>query len=109
MGLDNFWVDSEGKQASVTGDFKVCGGIFSGHGDSSFRGKVYANVVQEITGVSLYQDKIDNSTVRSMALKLQSENVDFALGFGFSAEEWNDFVLMFKKHAEAGHQLISWW
>ena len=36
----------------------LCGGMFSGHGNGSFRGKVYNDFVEEITRESLYQGYI---------------------------------------------------
>ena len=40
----------------------LCGGMFSG-GGNSFRGKVYNEYVEFFTGVSLYDDIIDEETV----------------------------------------------
>jgi hypothetical protein len=54
MGLDNLWKKNDNETASVEGNFQICGGMFSGHGNDSFRGKVYHRLVEDITGISLY-------------------------------------------------------
>jgi hypothetical protein len=52
----------------VTG---LVGGMFSGHGDGSFRGKVYDSLVTDVTGQSLYQELIDPKTAAGMASELE--------------------------------------
>ena len=32
MGLDNFWKKSKDEAGVIEGEFKICGGIFSGNG-----------------------------------------------------------------------------
>jgi hypothetical protein len=104
MGLDSYWMH-KGEEASVEGDFKICGGLMSGHGNSSFRGKVYDKAVEAITGVSLYQERIGNETVKEMTKKMQEASVPDE----FDKEQWLDFVKMFQLHAEAGHELAGRW
>lgn len=40
-------------------------------GDTSFRGKVYAELVEDVTGVSLFQEWIPPEVVRRMAAELE--------------------------------------
>jgi hypothetical protein len=49
---------------------ELCGGIESG-GWESFRGKVYADLVEYITGASLYQKWIPPETVQKMSKALE--------------------------------------
>jgi len=112
MGLDSFWVDENNNAASVEGNLKICGGMFSGNGNTSFRGKVYNHLVEQITGVSLYQEEISAAIVKDMAGKLTQEfekNPQAPFGEFFMGEEWSDLVKMFQLHAEAGHKLVGWW
>ena len=70
MGLDSYWLDGDKKKASVPGHFRLVGGMLSGHGNDSFRGKCYAGLVESVTGVSLYQELIAPEVVREMSDKL---------------------------------------
>jgi len=73
MGLDTYAVRVPGNveltdediRAFQEADITLCGGLFSGN-DGSFRGKVYASYVQEITGESLYEMWLPPETVRKM-------------------------------------------
>jgi len=75
MGLDTFAykkdIDGDLVQApdELFEGILLCGGLFSG-GGSSFRGKVYARQIEEITGVSLYNELIDEETVKKMAVAI---------------------------------------
>lgn len=113
MGLDNFWVDPQGNPGVIEEGFKVCGGMFSGNGDSSFRGKVYHEYVKDVTGVSLYDDVIDNDCVMEMANDLRNSLDEFDEGvadeYGLDKEEVENLVMMFEEHGNAGHHLESWW
>src|SRR4249919_4012400 len=74
MGLDSFWRAPEGAdcvQPHFEMELKLCGGMFSGNGEGSFRGKVYSDLIEGVTGESLYQEVISNDTVRKMAAALQ--------------------------------------
>lgn len=68
MGLDTY---SSKQDLDVYKDITgLCGGILSGNGQGSFRGKVYDNFILRVTEESLYQERIPNVTVRKMARKL---------------------------------------
>ncbi len=113
MGLDNYWRDDDGNPGLIEKEFNLCGGMCSGNGNSSFRGKVYYDYVKDTTGVSLYDDIIDNDRVMEMANDLKASldqfNDDLAYTYGIDKEEAENLVLMFEEHGNAGHHLISWW
>lgn len=112
MGLDNFWVDDSNEPGKVDGNYNICGGLCSGHGNNSFRGKVYNSIVEKVTGVSLYSDKINNDQVVTMDEKLRHVSHEVAQSFSnyeVSDKEWNDFQIMWHEHAKAGHHLVSWY
>jgi len=71
MGLDTF-AHKDGSLAETLDWPKesegLCGGMFSGNGGGpSFRGKVYDQFIQDVTGVSLYQKHMPNREVREVA------------------------------------------
>ena len=110
MGLDNYWVNDKKEEAFVEGDFKVCGGMMSGHGNDSFRGKVYAVLVEEVSGFSLYKQYLDPPTIEFIASKLELTTYEQAKAYGdLSEEEYNGLKHMFRAHADAGHGLTSWY
>lgn len=142
MGLDNFWVmpdepsldgiEDEAARDAVQRQIdamhpqfypplRLCGGLFSGNGFRSFRGKVYAGLIEAITERSIYED-YDNEHVRSIADKLEAwllehkDNVDDALSeleddYGYSCpeSEFRDLVRMFRTYADAGAELVAWY
>lgn len=115
MGLDNIWMKDKDVNGVVEGDFQICGGIFSGNGNDSFRGKVYSRFVQDVTGVSLYGDEetcqIDNDTIKQMADDLQATEWrdSYIENYDIEEEEFKDLVRMFRLHADAGHYLVAWY
>jgi len=115
MGLDNYWKKSKEEAGTIEGDFKICCGIFSGSGNESFRGKVYARLVEDITGVSLYGDpetcEISHETVKQMADDLEATEWrdSYIQNYDIEEQEFKDLVRMFRLHADAGHYLIAWY
>jgi hypothetical protein len=115
MGLDNYWKKSKDEAGVVEGEFKICGGMLSGHGNESFRGKVYAQFVEDVTEVSLYGDpdtcEISNETVKKMAEDLEGTEWrdSYVENYDIEEEEFKDLVRMFKLHADAGHYLVAWY
>ena len=87
MGLDTFAVvsdktdktdtelNSEGKPVVKGKHFAgivLCGGMLSGNGaGGSFRGKVYADYIERVTGISLYQEEMSLDDVGVIAYKLE--------------------------------------
>lgn len=110
MGLDSFWKHPvEGTpDPEFDPPLALCGGMFSGNGRGSFRGKVYAEVIKDITGVSLYQEHIPNEAVREMAKALEEwtdgQDADYE-----DEEGLFDLSRMFNAYANAGFELIGWW
>ena len=111
MGLDNYWKSRNGRMGKIEKNFLVWGGMLSGNGEASFRGKVYADIVEEATGISLYDAHISNKTVRVMADKLDAfdfSNVSYN-PYDLTVKDFESFKEMFRCHAEAGHSLKSWY
>jgi hypothetical protein len=115
MGLDNYWMKNKEEAGHVEGDFKICGGMLSGHGNDSFRGKVYYRFVEDVTNVSLYGDpetgEIPNETVKEMAADLEATEWrdSYIENYDIVEDEFKDLVKMFRLHADAGHHLVSSW
>lgn len=121
MGLDSYWrikvKDSEGKDAWVAnGNVRpkmeitaVCGGMFSGHGAESFRGKVYNEAVENISGESLYVEEMPPETVRKVAQALLAAGPQALLSYGLSEEEAEQFIEMWRANAAAESYLLGWW
>ncbi len=130
MGLDTYAVTGikDGGYDVVSPDgfegISLCGGMMSGQGDGSFRGKVYANVVEEITGVSLYQEYIDPATVAKMYeafkkfLKMdcskttEQRYIDVMEELTMWELEVSDVVELtkfFKVCVDKGYGLHGWW
>jgi hypothetical protein len=137
MGLDSFWLEpkpnADGQHdvmnLEVEDDFHLCGGMMSGSGSGSFRGKMYEDVVRGITGISLYEEMTDNATVCKMAADLEAANYDAFYGLDkpqmsnplddikdvyagahrVSREEFVDLQRMFRLYADAGANLHGWW
>lgn len=126
MGLDNFWIRDPTDKQVVDLPFDpplhLVGGMFSGHGAGSFRGKVYAAIVEEATGVSLYQGFIPNETVQAMATSLRTwfdalpsdesrgvRDTDASRLWHVPRAQLSDLVRMFEGYAAEGCGLAGWW
>jgi hypothetical protein len=114
MGLDNFWKKSKEEAGVIEGEFKVCGGMFSGSGNDSFRGKVYHRLVEDITGISLYgytneSNEISNEIVKDMTEGLEATEWrdSYIQNYDIEEQEFKDLVKMFRLHADAGHYLVA--
>jgi hypothetical protein len=126
MGLDTFVSRSPGRPTLTAEDaavfgasgLELCGGFYS-DGLTSIRGKVYAGLVFEVTGVSLYQDWIDPADVSSMARALDARSADDLArswddltgggGPGHSSQETAQLKRFFDLCAERGLGLVGWW
>lgn len=98
-------------------DNKLCGGMFSG-GGNSFRGKVYADWVDFCTGVSLYEEEIPADVVAEMYEDLSRlTNPDNFAEFcnegfntyGISFEEVQDLLKWFEVVKNEGATVVGWW
>jgi len=111
MGLDNFWRESFDSEVCFILEFdpplNLCGGMFSEHGSGSFRGKVYAEFIEEVSGFSLYND-LNNEEVRKISEKLNNYK-DLKESDGIRELVFEDLKRMFSEYARAGAVLIAWY
>jgi hypothetical protein len=119
MGLDTYASRSpedlvlteEDLQAFADAQIELCGGIFSGEG-GSFRGKVYAELILDITDESLYQEWIPPDTVHKMYRSLAAYELlllQDGKANGCSDVEIPDLRKFFKVCSDRGLGLIGWW
>ena len=133
MGLDNIWRVPEGTD-HPTMSVALCGGMFSGPDKGtceSFRGKVYAEFIEGLSGISLYQDSITGDELETILAGLQSfkrsiesippgyrllkfvynevGNVP-ADRVEYGIEGLEDLITMFSEYCEIeGAELVSWY
>jgi len=119
VGLDTFASHSSDEielsdadiQAFSNADISLCGGIFSGGGnDGSFRGKVYAELILEITGESLYSEWIPPETVQEMCTSLMVCDPEEAADWGYrnTAQEVVELRKFFQVCVQRGLGLVGW-
>ena len=128
MGLDSYWrvydAEDDGPTQEVPEvdlDVSLCGGMLSGHGAESFRGKVYNDFIEELTDETLYQLCIRSDTIKTMAGDLEDHMegqtsvwrlaVSELWGLTLQEKEQQaiDLVKMFRAYADAGACLVGWW
>ncbi|MBC8408320.1 MAG: hypothetical protein H8E12_06285 [Rhodobacteraceae bacterium] len=115
MGLDTY---STIPDLDYTG-IELCGGMMSSNGAGSFRGKVYSDFIEHVTGVSLYEEVITNDVIHNMAKQLDTwvlDNVEeqtcFTNGIDGSKVTWEEAYMLakwFKVTAEGGADVTGWW
>jgi hypothetical protein len=120
MGLDTYasntpgeiQLTSEQARAFEEADIHLGGGILSG-GSGSFRGKVYVEVVMDVTGEHLYQDWIPPETVRKMYRALAACDPEKVAEeteiWQVSATEIVELTRFFKVCVEHDLGLVGWW
>jgi hypothetical protein len=120
MGLDNFAsrspddivLSEEDLHAFQDSHIQLCGGIFSGDGcNGSFRGKVYAEYVLEITGESLCAEWIPPETVKEMYLAMVAYEMARKLEVGRASPaemEHSDLCKFLKVCSERSLGLVGW-
>jgi hypothetical protein len=121
MGLDTFFrfMTAPGDTAPKL-DLTVkhlCGGMFSGDNDgSSFRGKVYDDIVEEATGGghTLYEELTSPEIVRKIADALAiylNENPDRKVfgQYGCNREEIVELQKVFDVYGNASAIMVGWW
>ena len=92
----------------------LCGGMYSGDGsDGSFRGKVYVDIIDHITGEYLSQEWIPADTVRQMSEALQAcdpkRTIEEYEGYeDCTVAELIDLQRFFRICADRGLGLIGW-
>lgn len=127
MGLDSFWeLPKESKKAKFSPPLGLCGGMFSSHGEGSFRGKAYDDLVESVTGVSLYQEEIPPRVVKKMSAALAAKEFESlpknfrsdghagdpdngSSDYAVTREEYEDLRRMFAVYAKLGASLKGWW
>lgn len=109
MGLDNFWVLPDGIEISFEPELHLCGGMFSGNGKDSFRGKVYAGLISELTGISIYKELITEDVIKIAEILEPIKHEKIADYYNIKKKEFNDIKRMFKKYGEAGASLKAWY
>jgi hypothetical protein len=108
----------------------LTGGMMSGNGNNgSFRGKCYAELVEEVTGYSLYEDELPPPVVNKMASMLRQASDENPLqvtpeqalkemtaawetGHNNTIElayELNALACWFEACASQGYSVIGWW
>lgn len=112
MGLDCVWnirLDNQHRPAFEP-PLNLCGGLLSGNGEGSFRGKVYNEFIQEMTGHSLYSD-LSADDVADIADKLEAlpEDTKFSGLYEISNEAFHDLRRMFRAYALIGAGLFAWY
>lgn len=109
MGLDCYWLKlvapgQTAKPVEFDPPLNLCGGLLSG-GNHSFRGKVYAADIEEISGISLYTELLSPAQVSEIALALEK----FGENPTRHVDDLEDLTRMFVDYAEAGYCLHGWW
>lgn len=117
MGLDCIFVVPDGI-ADPGVAIQLAGTSIFGFGDSGFRGKYYAELVEDITGISLYEERLSSFHVEEIASKLEGVDLsnhdcsEFAIRHNRGAEacpcqDFKDLKAMFRAYANVGAGLIS--
>jgi hypothetical protein len=123
MGLDSYFKKLCGPgETAPDPDFgpnppTLVGGLMSGNGfDGSFRGKVYAPLIEEITGISLYTEMLSPIQVRGIANGLREHltaNPDKLVfdenGWKLTRDQVEDLTKVFETFGELRYCLYGWW
>ena len=123
MGLDSYASRSAGDvvltdddvAAFAAADIELCGGLYSGDG-GSFRGKMYAELILEVTGENIYEVWLPPDAVRriSDALATRTPEALAAISDETSSRgttapsQMADLQRFFAICAERGLGLIGW-
>lgn len=123
MGLDTYpsrgpgdiELTAEDRLAFEQAAIELCGGIWSGDGGASLRGKVYLDVVERVAGVSLLSEWITPEQVRDIADAFDhcdpAEVVGEARSDRYPVAEIEVLELrrFFRVCGDRGLGLIGWW
>jgi hypothetical protein len=127
MGLDSYFTKparTERKRPQVADDLawpeaNLCGGLFSGNGQGSFRGKVYEGIFAAATGDTLYHEAQDAAWVADMAGRMESYIAAFADApdvlpvhndpWTVTAQEARDLAAIFRFAADSDLGYHGWW
>ncbi|MCD6253133.1 MAG: hypothetical protein J7J80_01840 [Thermotogae bacterium] len=109
MGLDCFWMDKRGNTVYLKFEppLNLTGGLCSEHGNGSFRGKVYEDVIRELTGHTLYVE-LDECEIKDIAEKLERAKLSEIEGL-IERDEFEDLKRMFKEYSRVrGIRLVPY-
>lgn len=116
MGLDSFFRMScaPGECAPSIRIYprpNLVGGVLSGDGnDGSFRGKVYAEDIERISGISLYQEHMCNEDVLNIADALEAWLLEPDVeGLRVPLHDIKDLARVFRAYGNSGYYLMGWW
>lgn len=116
MGLDSYWELADGSPEPVfLPPLNLCAGLFSGNGQGSFRGKVYAELIESASGVSIHEEYLDNDSVCQIADGLDTapweefRAAECVTQWDIGPNEFRDLRRMFRAYADAGAALRGWW
>lgn len=95
-------------------------GMCSGTGpDGSFRGKAYADFVLNVTGESLYDERIEPETLIQMADRIEKfllmdqtqyiEDNYSSWDKDTLLQDWTKLAKLFRAFGKSGFYLTSWW
>ena len=111
--LDDIELTDEDERAFVEADLHLCGGFYSG-GGSSFRGKVYSDLIAKLTDVYIWEN-LTPAQVRELSTRLDtytpeqmveaSKDTTYPLE---STEECRSLQMFFRICAERGLGLLAW-
>lgn len=119
MGLDCYLERRDKEEVKFPEDINLCGGMFSGNGsDRSFRGKVYNEIFETLTGYSLYSDLNEGQV--AVCAEILSEKVDKLYkdlddsheidgDWSTTVGELRDLVKLFNSAAENNCIMIAWY
>lgn len=123
MGLDSLWRIQKGKEyveieldekdVAILEAHPLIGGMLSKHGQESFRGKCYSDLIQNLSGESLYQEYIKPERVQHIADKLNQTSHAQALSrmtrWPLDKREFRNLQVVFTVYAKYGAGLVGWW
>jgi hypothetical protein len=124
MGLDSYAsrsagdvvLNDEDRAVFEAADLHLCGGMYSGDGGASFRGKVYAELILEVTDENIYEEWLGPDAVRRISDALAKRTPDELAAINdeqtsrssTSTVEMASLQRFFAICAERGLGLIGW-
>lgn len=122
MGLDNYFTfrcapSQTAPTVTLPRPIKLYTGMLSNGGEScaAFRGKIYAAIVEDLTGFDLYADEIDASGCRELGEALRkaiseiNDDTVVDLDWELKAHDLRDLGDVFTAYGEAGFSCVSWY
>jgi hypothetical protein len=121
VGLDTFAarapdvkLTAEDVRAFEAADIDLCGGMYS-DGTVSFRGKVYADVIELVSGVNIYEQLIPPEEVSVIAQafdRSDPEDVERRTAgdhYSVTSTEVRQLAAFFDICRDRGLGLVGWW